>query len=86
MRSELAAVVADDHHGKAAELGQAVELAHDAHAGERAVDHQRQAAEVVDYDQDAEAAAVDQSIGDEAEGPALVRALRDCHWFDRWSG
>jgi len=82
VRGQLRSVVADDLKGLAAQLGDPVQLTRDATAGERAVDHQRQAlpAEVVDHHQHPEAPPVAQDVGSEVEAPALVRTLRDRHW------
>ena len=58
-----------------------VELARHPDAGERGVGDQRQAfaGAVVDHRQDAEAAAVEELIGDEVERPAIVGGERDRH-------
>lgn len=78
IRGEIAAVVDDDHRRIAPGCDDAVELADDPRAGERGVRNRGQAfaGEVVDHGQDAEAPAVRQRVGDEVEGPALVRPLR----------
>jgi hypothetical protein len=76
VRSELAAIGADDHAGIAPESGNAVQLAGDPQIRERGVRERSQAfaAEVIDHDQDAEASAVNQCVGDEVERPALVHS------------
>ena len=78
---QLGAVVAHHHAGIAPTLGDGVKLARHPFAGQRGVDHRRQAlpAEVVDHTQDAEASAVAQRVGNKVEAPALVAVLRDRH-------
>src|SRR5262245_55027458 len=51
-------------------------------AGDRGVGHQRQAfaRAVVDHDEDAQAAAIDELIGNEVERPAVIRPLWNCQW------
>ena len=58
-----------------------IELAHDPQAGQRGIGDQRQAfpREVVDDRQNAEAAAVGESIRQEVQAPALIGALRQGH-------
>ena len=63
VRSELGAVVADDHQGLSAGRDDGVELARHPSAGDRRVDDQRQAfaGEVVDNNEHPEAAAIGQA-------------------------
>ena len=81
VRSELAAVVADDHAGIASARRYPVQLAGDPQARQRGVGDRGQAltGEVIDHRQNAEAPALDQRVRDEVQGPALVRPLRQGH-------
>lgn len=76
---EFRAVVTDHHAGIAATLGNGIQFAGDAFAGERVVDDgcKTFSAIIIDHAEDAEAPAIDERIGDKVEGPALVRVLRD---------
>jgi hypothetical protein len=77
-RSELGAVVADDHQRLSAGREDGVELARHAPAGDRRVDDQRQASagEVVDNNEHPEATAIGQHVRDEVQVPA--RWLASC--------
>ena len=81
VRCELGAVVADDHRRPAKQGNQTVQFTGYPHARERGIDLQRQAfpREVIDHDEDPEAASVDEDVGYEVQRPALVPALRDRH-------
>lgn len=81
IRRQLGPVVRDNHAGIASPERDLVQLAADTLAGQRVVDHGCKAlsAEVVENTENAKAPAVDQSIRDEVQAPALVRSLRDCH-------
>lgn len=67
--------------GPAALTHYQLQLPHHAHAGERSIDHRRQAlaAEVVQYAQHPEAAAVGQRVGIKIERSALIEAGRNQH-------
>ena len=88
VRSQLGAVVADDHQRLSAGRNDRVELARHPPAGDRRVDNQRQAlaGEVVDNDKHPEATPVGQHVGDEVEAPALVDSLRQGHRCARAEG
>ena len=77
----LCPVVADDHAGAAAQLGNLLELADHAGPGDRGVNDEREAfaGEVIHHGEDPEPAAVGQHIVHKVHGPARVRALRDRH-------
>ena len=82
VRSELSAVVADDHQRLLAGRDDGIELTRHPSARDGRVDDQRQAlaGEVIDYDEHPEAAPVGQHVRHEVEAPALVGLLRHGHW------
>jgi hypothetical protein len=67
----------DDRHRRVAPATRRIQLARDPRAGDRRIGDRRQtlAGEVVDHDQDAEAAGGG-ATSDEVERPALIRRLR----------
>lgn len=81
IRRQLGPVVRNNHAGIARPERDLVQLAADTLAGQRVVDHGRKAlsAEVVENTENAKASAVDQSIRDEVQAPALVWSPRDRH-------
>src|SRR5215831_6070941 len=81
-RSELGAVVADDHQRPLAGCDDGIELACYPAAGDRCVNNKRQAlaGEVVDNYEHSEAAAIGQYVRDKVEAPTLVGTLRQGHW------
>lgn len=81
VRGQLGAVVADDGLGLAVGDQELVEFASHPDAQDRGVGDQGQAfpRAVVDHDQDAHAAAVEELIGDKVQRPAVVWPLRDEH-------
>lgn len=85
---QLGAIVADDGLGLAVGGQEPVELASNPKARDRGIGDQRQAlaAAVIDDDQDAHAAAVNELIGHEVERPAVVRPLRHQHGRPRAQG
>jgi hypothetical protein len=77
---QFGTVVADDGVGPAALVHHRFQLPHHARAAERSIHHRRQtlAAEVVQYAQHAEAAAVGQRVGNEVERlPVISRATSE---------
>jgi hypothetical protein len=77
IRGQLGAVVTDDPLGLAALAQEPIELASDPDPRDRGVGDERQALAraIVDHDEDAQAAAVDELVGSEVERPAVIRAL-----------
>ena len=81
MAFEVSSVVADDGSGLAALDQEAIEFARHPEAGDRCIGDHRQAlaCAVINHDQNAHAAAVDELIGDEVERPAVIRPLGHQH-------
>jgi hypothetical protein len=80
--NQLGAVVTHDRLGLAALAQQSIELASDPHPRDRGVGDERQALAraIVDHDEDAQAAAVDELVGSEVERPAVIRPLCNRQW------
>jgi len=81
VRGQFGAVIADDDAGIVSGFGDEIQFPGDTDARDRVVDYGRQAlpAEVIDDTKNPEPAAIRQTVGDEVQGPSLVRLLRDRH-------